>query len=442
MKKSQKRQSSTKLARALTVSLSLAGLAGCVADATGDVEGQSDTLAGETMWMDCAKAGEFCAFSGTRSARYGSGSTWTYRTYTGGVQCAQSTFGGPAVTGAVCQFLMSVDEHTMDTGTTDPVVHDPGTHTGGTTGSTGSTMPYVDVNSIPMGDPGVSTVLVKPTTEKPTASDIGNFRTTCLYSHMNFDDAIVYPNQPGKAHLHTYFGNTGADAYSTQSSLKNTGNSTCRGGIANRSSYWAPAVIDANGRAVKPLGINVYYKTGYNGIAPSAVKVFPQGLRMIAGDAKSQSADTNPHGYWGCLNNYIGHPHTPPTCPVGDDVIMIVVFPQCWDGKNLDSADHKSHMAYPSGGRCPTTHPVAIPEITYNIRYKMPTTGGTKGWRLSSDMYDATKPGGYSAHADYFEAWDPTISSAFVKNCDNKQVDCHSHLLGDGRMIYNTRETQ
>ena len=26
------------------------------------------------------------------------------------------------------------------------------------------------------------------------------------------------------------------------------------------------------------------------------------------------------------------------------------IFPSCWDGKSLDSADHKSHMAYPTAG--------------------------------------------------------------------------------------------
>ena len=45
-----------------------------------------------------------------------------------------------------------------------------------------------------------------------------------------------------------------------------------------------------------------------------------------------------------------------------------VSVPQCWDGVNLDSPDHKSHMAYPVGG-CPSTHPVPFPEITVNVAY-------------------------------------------------------------------------
>jgi hypothetical protein len=41
----------------------------------------------------------------------------------------------------------------------------------------------------------------------------------------------------------------------------------------------------------------------------------------------------------------------------------------CWDGVNLDSPNHREHVAYPatgtfeSGGACPSTHPVRLPQI-------------------------------------------------------------------------------
>jgi hypothetical protein len=34
----------------------------------------------------------------------------------------------------------------------------------------------------------------------------GNFRFLCRASHLAADDPIVYPNQPGKSHLHHFFG--------------------------------------------------------------------------------------------------------------------------------------------------------------------------------------------------------------------------------------------
>lgn len=47
----------------------------------------------------------------------------------------------------------------------------------------------------------------------------------------------------------------------------------------------------------------------------------------------------------------------------------------CWDGKNVDSADHKSHIAYPSSGTfestgpCPSSHPVRLPQLMYEIMW-------------------------------------------------------------------------
>jgi hypothetical protein len=299
--------------------------------------------------------------------------------------------------------------------------------------------PYINKAAIPRGSAGVGVLEVRPTTEQPKANnDVGAFRTSCAYSHMNNDDAIVFPGQPGKAHLHAYFGNTRADASSTAESLRDTGNSTCRGGIANRSAYWVPAVIAKDGTPLKPRSAQIYYKTGYNGIAPKDVKPFPQGLRVIAGDMRVK-APGQEHAFWSC-EVYNGHPNAIPDCPAGQAVIMQVFFPQCWNGKDLDSPDHKGHMSYPVNGACPATHPVAIPEISFHVYYDVPAGQRSSEWHLSSDMYDQSQPGGYSAHADWFEGWDRDIAEAFVKNCENTQSDCHSHLVGDGREIFSSLE--
>lgn len=294
---------------------------------------------------------------------------------------------------------------------------------------------------IPPGSPGFAEQRVRNTTEQPAPSDgTGSFRIVCDYSHMNFDDPIVYPGQVGAAHLHTYFGNKNANAYSTASSLATSGKSTCIGGVANRSAYWVPTLLDARGQPIAPASAIFYYKTGYNQIGPRNIKSMPAGLRMIAGDMKSSSAQE--HAFWGCLETYKGRFGSIPSAGqcdgAGKHIQMTIVFPQCSNGQ-LDSTDHKSHMAYPVNinGRtvCPSSHPRAIPEISFNIRYKIPSTG-TTGWRLSSDMYSTSKPGGFSAHGDWFDGWNPTIRNMWVKNCDNAAKDCHAHLLGGGKEIY------
>ncbi len=304
-----------------------------------------------------------------------------------------------------------------------------------------TSIPAIDTAKIPKGAVGFSTDQLAVTTELPGASDgTGAFRTVCEFSHMAFDDPIVYPGQPGRSHLHAFFGNTGTNANSTATSIAGTGNSTCRGGTINRTAYWAPAVIDTkDGTPVTPGSMISYYKTGYAGINPSSVQPMPAGLRMIAGDSTSKAPILGGLTSFTCMDNIIGTggktTNLPTTCPVGNTIWATVIFPQCWDGANLDSPDHKSHMAYPSDGSCPADHPVALPEVTLNVLYYVTDAAALARWRLASDSYDATIPAGYSIHADWFNGWKPDIMSEFVRNCDQPAKDCHAHLLGNGQRM-------
>jgi hypothetical protein len=448
----RKKMFSTKPGLSTIVALFTTSLIACAGDIEGDdfedeaSEHVHSAALTQQQWTFCANQGERCYFDGTarRQVRYGANGRTTTKTLRSGSMCSNNTFGVRYGTGNRCEVLLDVE---VDAGTTTPSkdagsmggmgTSDAGSMGGMSSGDAGM-MPYVDKSKIPTGSPGVGTVQISDTDETPQPYEIGAFRTSCEFSHMNFDDALVFPGQPGKAHLHAYFGNTGTNANSTSESLRNSGNSTCRGGIANRSAYWVPAVLDKNGAPVKPHSMQVYYKTGYEGIRPNQVNVFPQGIHVIAGDAKSAAAGQS-RAFWSC-ETYNGHPNAIPDCQAGDKVIMMVQFPQCWNGKDLDSTDHKSHMSYPVNGACPSTHPVAIPEISFNVYYEVPAGTKSSSWRLASDMYDSKLPGGYSAHGDWMEGWDRQIAETFVKYCDQASKDCKSHLLGDGRMIYNSLE--
>jgi hypothetical protein len=303
-----------------------------------------------------------------------------------------------------------------------------------------NTVPAIDTTKIPLGSQGVSIDNIAPTSELPAASDgTGAFRTACQFSHMAFDDPIVYPGQPGRSHLHVFFGNTGTNANSTASSLASTGSSTCLGGTINRTAYWAPAMIDTkDGTPVAPTIMAVYYKTGYTGVDPGSVQPMPAGLRMIAGNSAGKAPVQWGPVTFSCIDAATGNGanlyNIPTTCAVGNTIWARVVFPQCWDGVNLDSPDHKSHMAYPSGG-CPATHPVAVPEITVSVLYYIKDASAPARWRLASDNYDPTLPAGYSSHADWFNGWKPDFMESFVKNCDQPAKDCHAHLLGNGERM-------
>ncbi len=105
-----------------------------------------------------------------------------------------------------------------------------------------------------------------------------------------------------------------------------------------------------------------------------------------------------------------------PTCP--DDrsksLRLHVRFPDCWDGRRLDSRDHRSHMAYSLGGVCARTHPVAVPSLEVTIQY--PTAGGS-GLQLSSR-------GQFSGHADFVNAWQQAGLKRLVDYCLNALRAC------------------
>lgn len=302
-------------------------------------------------------------------------------------------------------------------------------------------MPAVNISADMAPATGYSTLRVKPTTEVPVATG-GAFRIVCKPSHMNNDDPVVYPNQQGAAHHHTFFGNTSVNFKSDLMNFANIGNTTCNGGIMNRSAYWMPSMIDTASKvAVKPDLAIFYYKTGRTPIG--YIKVPPKGLRMIAGNSKATSSTTYSKANFTCLSRvpFYGWKTSIPACRVGETMQMNIAFPQCWDGKNLDSPDHQSHMAYTertltTANKCPTSHPIALPAVTVNFNYKVTSTNNPASWRLASDNYAASLPGGFSAHADWVNGWDETFITGIVKNCLNKGVDCKAHLLGDGRMYY------
>jgi hypothetical protein len=224
------------------------------------------------------------------------------------------------------------------------------------------------------------------------------------------DDPIVYPGQPGVSHDHSFVGNTTTNAYSTLQSLR-AGSTTCKRD-GETAAYWMPTLL-LNGQMIVPRGATIYYRRK----TLDAVRPFPAGFKMIAGDRSATSPQGLKLTYWNCgaAGGVVASAEVP-TCPNnrGEGLRLHVNFPNCWDGSRLDSADHKSHVAYSTRGRCPATHPVAVPAISLIFRY--PITGGS-GVTLSSG-------GRYSAHADFFNAWRQGTLTSLVNQCLNALRHC------------------
>src|SRR5213596_2854490 len=76
-----------------------------------------------------------------------------------------------------------------------------------------------------------------------------NFFSNCYFSHIGPDDPIVYPNQPGVSHSHTFFGAKSTNAASTVKSLRASPTTCKRGG--DTAAYWVPTLY-SNGVPVQP----------------------------------------------------------------------------------------------------------------------------------------------------------------------------------------------
>ena len=142
---------------------------------------------------------------------------------------------------------------------------------------------------------------------------------------------------------------------------------------------------------------------------------------MIAGDSHASGPQSLDVVSWGCgSQSVIERQQAPPVCPAGRSLVATVRFPDCWDGANLDSADHRSHLAYAvkvRGGRaCGGPHPVALPKIVLHIRYPVP--GGASVSLASGPAF--------TEHADFFNAWDPPTLASLVASCLAADVKCGS----------------
>jgi hypothetical protein len=240
---------------------------------------------------------------------------------------------------------------------------------------------------------------------------VAEFPADCSLSHRLPDDPIVAPNLPGASHSHDFFGNHETDAFSDYNDLLgSTGNCNPASDI---SSYWVPTLY-RNNQAVAPTGITFYY-LGEGVSNPAATQPTPVGLKIVAGNARA-TGDGDSIARWSCL--HAGH--VPPSknfvnCPSGTMLETYLDFPQCWNGTSLDSADHKSHMSYPVGGRCPSSHPVQVPKLRMVLRY--PVSGDPAGFRLASGD-------GRTMHGDFFNVWPAAEMEQRVRDCIRPVIKC------------------
>jgi Domain of unknown function (DUF1996) len=86
--------------------------------------------------------------------------------------------------------------------------------------------------------------------------------------------------------------------------------------------------------------------------------------------------------------------------------------PRCWDGVNLDSPDHQSHMyntvssdGFVSAGKCPSTHPIRMPQVTYEITWDTSKFNSMWASGTPNPYVWSFEGNGAGSHADYLFGW-------------------------------------
>ncbi|MFV0130199.1 DUF1996 domain-containing protein [Streptomyces sp. HMX112] len=264
----------------------------------------------------------------------------------------------------------------------------------------------------------------------------GTFTTACGRNEngkFNPDNVIVAPGvSNGAHHMHDYVGNQANDAFASDDDLAR-GRTTCRN-QGDRSTYFWPVLrlqngqneADANadgggndqnvGEILTPAQVTM----DFVGSPVSKVTAMPRFLRIITGDAKAfTNGDANANASWSCTgfeDRQLKDKY--PICPEGSDVVRTFTFQSCWDGRNTDSANHRTHVAFADGnGRCPNGFR-AVPQLVQRIVYDVPA-GAT--FAVDSFPEQLHKP--VTDHGDFINVFDNRLMKQVV-NCINGGRRC------------------
>ena len=154
-------------------------------------------------------------------------------------------------------------------------------------------------------------------------------------------------------------------AFTTPSTLRG-GETTCEL-PGDASTYWIPTLYVGTEPIIPLAGIVYYIKHTYQ-----RVETLPDGLKMVTGNAEAKKAQSKIVGAWSCGG--IGGKlrfSVLPQCRIDQALELRIHFPNCWNGKTLDSPNHKRHMAYSVNGACPQSHPTRAADDRADPRLRL-----------------------------------------------------------------------
>ncbi|AXE85419.1 DUF1996 domain-containing protein [Streptomyces sp. Go-475] len=272
----------------------------------------------------------------------------------------------------------------------------------------------------------------------------GSFTTNCGTNeneNRNSDNVIVAPGvSNGAQHQHDYVGNQSNNAFASDEDLANA-QTTCQN-QGDKSSYFWPVIRvqdgtqdidqgqpgggqDGNvGKIVEPAEAQLKFV----GNRTSDVVAMPKALRIITGDAKSfTNGLNNANTSWSCTgfeDRQVTDKY--PICPEGSSVVRTSNFQSCWDGQNIDSANHRTHVDFvEADGSCSNGFK-AIPQLQVRLVYDVPAPQINNGqvqnaFAIDSFPEQLHKP--ITDHNDFINFFDENVMNEMVQ-CINNGEDC------------------
>ncbi|MFJ3898813.1 DUF1996 domain-containing protein [Streptomyces sp. NPDC090083] len=273
----------------------------------------------------------------------------------------------------------------------------------------------------------------------------GTFVTACGVNEnglFNSDNVIVAPGVTnGAHHFHDYVGNQSNNAFASDDDLAKAKTSCENQG--DRSTYYWPVLRLQNGKqerdADKPGGGTegnsgqiVTAKAAtltFVGNPKSKVVAMPRLLRIITGDAKAfVNGPANANASWSCTgfeDRQLKDKY--PLCPSGSDVVRTFKFQSCWDGRNIDSANHRTHVAFEAAdGTCPDGFeaiPQLVQRIVYDVKAPSLQDGGKTTPLFAVDSFPEQQHKPVTDHGDFINVFDEGLMKDMV-NCINNGEKC------------------